>query len=276
MEIPAALSNTLDTESAQAPTAPETQEAPQAFACPACTAAFGVLASMFGTTMACPHCGQAVAIEHAPSPAPKIDVKKSSTAKENGALESLAASRDKKAAGKKRRPTKSKAAPNPPTRPAVADDQSDERTKVAAPPTPSDVPPAKEDVAVVVTDALKRVDPQEEAAVESFVAVDSSVAVEEFAIFVPQNVDHLLPPRFATLDPAFFYRRGKQQEQVLLPQADGGVQAVNNRIVTIIHNGREHQLISSPRYRRNLDIIVNTVLMLIAALLMMAIWWAVA
>ena len=102
------------------------------------------------------------------------------------------------------------------------------------------------------------------------------VEEEEFAVFERQNVDHLLPPRFATLDPAFFYRRGNSTDQVLLPQADGGVQAVSNRIVTVVHNGQEYQLISSPRYRRNLDIIVNSILILIAAALMVAIWWAVA
>ncbi len=98
----------------------------------------------------------------------------------------------------------------------------------------------------------------------------------DLVVFQPQNVDHLLPPRFATLDPAFIYRRGASTDQVLLPDADGGVQAVSNRIVTIVHNGQEYQLISSPRYRRNLDIAVNAILILIALLLTLAIWWAVA
>ena len=191
------------TDLAQPPEPPATQEVPEAFACPACELAFGVLASMYGTSMSCPHCGQAVSVEREPpSPAPVID------------------------AGK---------------------------------------PPASFDDAVVMT--------TDQLAEESDLA---PVEEEAVAVFEPQNVDHLLPPRFATLDPVFFYRRGNSTDQVLLPQADGGVQAVSNRIVTIVHNGQEHQLISSPRYRRNLDIIVNTVLILIAALLMMAIWWAVA
>jgi len=98
---------------------------------------------------------------------------------------------------------------------------------------------------------------------------------EEVGVFEPQNVDHLLPPRFATLDPAFFYRRGNQQDQVLLPQAGGGVQAVSNRVVTVVHKGQEYQLISSDRYRRNLDIIVNSILVVVAAVLMLAVWWAI-
>jgi len=62
---------------------------------------------------------------------------------------------------------------------------------------------------------------------------------------------------------------------VLLPQADGSVQAVSNRIVTIVHDGREYELISSERYRRNLDLTVNAILLFIAALLMLAIWLVV-
>ena len=116
----------------------------------------------------------------------------------------------------------------------------------------------------------------EETALSEQAAESQEDAEQEIAVFEQQNVDHLLPPRLATLDPPFLYRRGNSSDQVLLPQADGGVQAVSNRIVTIVHNGQEYQLISSPRYRRNLDIAVNAMLILIALLLMLAIWWAVA
>lgn len=223
VQIPEALG-----DSPQPPEPPATQEVPAAFACPACESAFGVLASMYGTSIACPHCGQAVAIESAPpSPAPVIDVNKSRSPND---AHGLVAPPQKK----KKRPTQS-------------EDSSD-----TAPQTPvaADQPAVE----------LNLVPVEEEAV----------------AVFERQNVDHLLPPRFATLDPAFFYRRGNSTDQVLLPQADGGVQTVSNRIVTVVHNGQEYQLISSPRYRRNLDIVVNTVLILIAAVLMMAIWWAVA
>lgn len=226
VEIPSALSAPPVTESIPAPTAPESQEAPQAFACPSCESAFGVLASMFGTTMACPHCGQAVAIEHAPpSPAADIDV------------------------------------------------QTNDQFSIKAPPKPTRAPPAPADDAAAI-DLAPSIDVNPSAA--SAAPIEVAEAAEEVPVFVPQSVDHLLPPRFATLDPAFFYRRGTPQDQVLLPQADGSVQAVSNRIVTVVHNGQEYQLISSPRYRRNLDIVVNAILILIALLLMLAIWWAVA
>ena len=189
---------------------------------------------MFGTTMACPHCSQAVLIEHAPpAPAPKIDVHRSPTQKSSTAL--FAAPKDD-----------SSAAVAPPK-------QTGDAPTTGLAPSADLNPPA-----------------------EAAELIDVTEATVEVPGFVPQSVDHLLPPRFATLDPAFFYRRGNPQDQVLLPQADGSVQAVSNRIVTVVHNGREYQLISSPRYRRNMNIIVNTLLMFVAAVLMVAIWWAVA
>lgn len=278
VEIPAAVNTPPVTESIAAPTAPESQEVPQAFACPSCESAFGVLASMFGTTMACPHCGQAVSIEHAtPSPAPKIDVQRSaatkpstapiSTPKDDSAA--FAPPIQKKTAGKQKRPNKSAPTSDTAAKPPIADvqgkptDQSNDRAVIKAPPRPTGDAPT--------TGLIPSVDLNPLA--ESAEPIDLT---EEVPAFVPQSVDHLLPPRFATLDPAFFYRRGNSQDQVLLPQADGSVQAVSNRIVTVVHNGQEYELISSPRYRRNLDIVVNAILMLVAAVLMVAIWWAVA
>ena len=178
---------------------------------------------MYGTSMACPHCGQAVSIERAPPPKPDNDPEASGAAEQSQFLPEI----DVGKTPSSQLPSNGKAAE------ATTQQQ----------PTGSDLAPVEE---------------------------------EAVAVFEQQNVDHLLPPRFATLDPAFFYRRGNSTDQVLLPQADGGVQAVSNRIVTVVHNGQEYQLVSSPRYRRNLDIIVNSFLILIAAVLIAAIWWAVA
>jgi hypothetical protein len=171
---------------------------------------------MYGTTMACPHCGQAVAIERAlPSPAPQIDVT-ATRAPVSDAAEKIVAAQQSEFSIKTEEDTNS--------------EQADAKEEAVEP---------------------------------------------ELVVFEPQNVDHLLPPRFATPDPAFIYRRGASTDQVLLPQADGGIQAVSNRVVTIVHEGQEYQLISSPRYRRNLDIAVNAILFLVAALLMLALWWAI-
>ena len=220
--------------------------------------------------MACPHCGQGVAIDRAPpSTGPEKSVH-NSAATEEDTLKPSTRTQKKKVPEKKRRSPKSKAESDAAAATLVAEGRADDRFNVNTPPKATNGPPTKEEAAVVFMDVpASELDPPTE-------SLQSSEVLEEVAVFTPQSVDHLLPPRFATLDPAFFYRRGNSTDQVLLPQADGGVQAVSNRIVTIVHNGREHQLISSPRYRRNLNIIVNVVLMLIAAVLMVAIWWAVA
>lgn len=253
VQIPEVLGDSPETgliDPSQPAEPPATEEVPEAFACPACELAFGVLSSMYGTSMACPHCGQPVSIERAPpSPAPAIDERNTPTP-------------DDKARGpeappqnKKQRPPKPEAKFDTILKPPVAAD-----ARLMA----TDKPPLSSEAAALTTEE-PTTEPDE-----------ASVEEEPVAVFEKQNVDHLLPPRFATLDPAFFYRRGNSTDRVLLPQADGGVQAVSNRIVTVVHNGQEYQLISSPRYRRNMDIVVNTVLILIAAVLMMAIWWAVA
>ena len=201
---------------------------------------------MYGTSMACPHCGQAVSIVQPLSPAPTINVHESPApdAGEAGPIISPLSKQKKTKARAKKKP------------PAAADQQ-----------------PAFPNIDTGDTKDQKN----------EFAGVGSTAEVEQAAIepevvsvFQKQNVDHLLPPRFATLDPAFFYRRGNQSDQVLLPQADGTVQAVNNRVVTIVHNGQEYQLVSSERYRRNLDIIVNSILVLIAVALLVAIYFAVA
>lgn len=245
VQIPEVLGHSPETGSAdltQPPEPPATQEAPESFACPACDSLFGVLASMYGTSMACPHCGQAVAIERKPtSPAPVVEEEDFSLP--NVDVHGLTGPPQKK----KRRP-KPKAQADVNAGPSVTTD----KPTAGSAGTPLTKPQTTDE--------------------SNLFPVEEQIVT----VFEPQKVDHLLPPRFATLDPAFFYRHGNSTDQVLLPQADGSVQAVSNRIVTVVHNGQEYQLISSPRYRRNLDIIVNTVLILIAAVLMMAIWLAVA
>lgn len=96
--------------------------------------------------------------------------------------------------------------------------------------------------------------------------------VEPLAVvFTPQPVDHLLPPRFSAVDPAFFYRRHQDGSQVLLPSEDGSLKVVDNRIVRIEHNGQIYELISSPRYERIQRMVVTNVLAVIICGLLIAI-----
>jgi len=248
VQIPAALGDAQTDSADQPPTpaAPEPQEVPEAFACPACQSAFGALSSMYGSSMACPHCGQAVLIERAPaSPAPTIDVNQTpSTDVDPKLVQTAGGQQKKKTSSRKKRPTQSETIPAPPVEP---DQQSafpnlDTGLQPTGATTPTEAnassvatsPPSNEEFSLVGSASESDQSPSEPAPV---------------AVFEAQNVDHLLPPRFATLDPEFFYRRGSPKDQVLLPQADGSVQAVSNRIVTIVHHGREYELISSERYR---------------------------
>ena len=209
------------------------------FDCPHCRSVFGVLDSMFGTTMACPHCDQAVAIPLDPTVTGDayVAIEKTSTTPTTTAVESEEQKKPEET-------PEEREAPAPITIRTSSDAQLD-ADSTAAPREPTDA--AEEELGV--------------AAVE----------------FVPHDVDHLLPPRFEALDPTFFYRqRGRTgHDQVLLPQADGTVVAVSNRIVTVVHDGIEYQLTSSPRYKRNMSLVVNTILIAIAIMLVFAIYFVV-
>ena len=100
------------------------------------------------------------------------------------------------------------------------------------------------------------------------IVLSDGVTVEAF---VPQSVDHLLPPKFSAVDPAFFYRRHQDGSQVLLPGEDGSLKVVDNRIVKIKHNGQTYELISSPRYERIQRMVVTNVLAVIVCGLLIAI-----
>ena len=221
-------------------------EKPQPFRCPSCSNVFGVLSSMFGSAMACPHCQQPVVIGPPPTeetPTPPVEQRPEQPPEKQ----------------KKRKRTQPEVQQAPPKVPAPT-----------SPPTPlsvSDSPPVIASINTV---------PDEETAAHEELPEDSSTEPMAPAIFEPQPVAHLLPPKFAAIDPAFFYRANRNGDQVLLPTADGSMKTVNNRIVTIVHNGQEYQLISSPRYRAIQNAVVNALLLLIAALLLFAIYWTVA
>jgi DNA-directed RNA polymerase subunit RPC12/RpoP len=87
------------------------------------------------------------------------------------------------------------------------------------------------------------------------------------SVFEPQPVDHLLPPRFAVPDPVRFpARRGSSE--VILPDGEGGYQAVDANIVTITHNGEVYQLKRlSPEERRRRGFIHNLIAIGVAVLL---------
>ena len=80
----------------------------------------------------------------------------------------------------------------------------------------------------------------------------------------PEPVDHLLPPKFEAADPALV-RVGRASEfKILLPDGDGGVQQIDQRIVTIEHAGEKVSLVAlTPQQRNRRRMIANTIAILL-------------
>lgn len=81
----------------------------------------------------------------------------------------------------------------------------------------------------------------------------------------PVEIERLLPPRFLANDPDFVDRRvtGQTSGRVLLPDAAGGVQAVDDSTVRIEHQGRKIELVRlSPEEKRKRQLIINVVAIL--------------
>lgn len=78
-----------------------------------------------------------------------------------------------------------------------------------------------------------------------------------------------LPPKFDIPDPSKLRDRGTANK-VLLPSADGGVQSIDPRLVTVEYKGKKYTLIAlSPEQKKRRQFIVNLVSIVIAII---AIW----
>lgn len=222
----------------------------QAYGCPKCEKPFGVYPSMFGSAMACPHCQQTILVQ----PNTK------QTAQSPPVVS----------------PTAAKAKLEPKTKPPVTPKQKFEPKKSAQPSvSPADVQSGDSATAEPppISTAAGTVAPTVVAPTEQTKETEQSAEPAEtpVVVFQPQPVDHLLPPKFSAVDPAFFYRRHQDGSQVLLPSEDGNLKIVDNRIVKIEHNGRTYELISSPEYDRIQKSIVNNLLAVIICGLLIAI-----
>jgi DNA-directed RNA polymerase subunit RPC12/RpoP len=211
------------------------------FRCPQCQRPFQVLAEQVGLHVRCPGCEATVQIpESSPTASPSPT---------DGKLATLQSPPQQQ---KPKRKSKKSLKPNP--TPKSNPDPSNQAT--LSPPKPSsNQDGAKDDI----HDFTNSRSPD---------LVTPQPAAKEFA---PQPVDHLLPPKFGAIDPAVFYRRHQDGTQVLLPTEDGTAQVVNNRIVTIQHDGKTYQLVSSPQYDRFQKSILTNVLALVICALVIAI-----
>lgn len=205
--------------------------------------------------MACPHCQQTVLVQ------PKAEPTAKQKAKSSAAIASPPAKATPEP--KTKPPVTAKQKPDPPPKPTqpsggALDAQSGGLASVEPPPISQ----------VAATGAGTAVAPSNETEQAKQIDEPAEVPVVEF---VPQPVDHLLPPKFSAVDPAFFYRRHQDGSQVLLPSEDGSLKVVDNRIVRIKHNGKVYELISSPQYDRMQKSIVNNLLAVIICGLLIAI-----
>ena len=232
---------------AATPAASTQAEQVQPYDCPECDKPFGIYRSMYGSKMACPHCQKTVLLQKANNPQSDVTSEAVPQAKKN----------------KRKQPqeTRPKVQPQVDLKKKSAKANDKAAANATSVPAPKQADEDKETVSPI------NVAPAETPAVDSAVEPAPTVAT----VFAPQSVEHLLPPKFQAVDPAFFYRRHQDGSQVLLPGEDGSVNVVDNRIVRIQHNGQTYELISSPRYDRIQKSIVTNLLAVVICGLVIAI-----
>ena len=239
-----------ETSAATTPSSTTDAEEVQPYECPECDKPFGIYPSMFGSQMACPHCQQTVLLQ------------------ETKDLQTDVTPAAATAKIQQKRKQTLKARPKPPLqgppKTKSATTEGETAAKVSLPSTPSSPKPFNKKAVSA---------PPVNAALEETAAVDHAEepAPAVATAFQPLSVEHLLPPKFQAVDPAFFYRRHQDGSQVLLPGEDGSVNVVDNRIIRIEHNGKTYELISSPRYDRIQKSIVTNLLAVVICGLIIAI-----
>ena len=283
------------------PTKPSSPaEEPIALACPHCNGQFGVSQNMFGTKVACPHCAKPIEIKPPPntektkqeSASNDVDSgQKDSAKKQKFARESIVP---------KRRPDLKKKARfkgDPQTEPAVKppNEVGKSTSKVGKESLESpaskramggeekheaadrNVKAEKNDVGAgsAQADTAENENASGQAIAPDQVTNDESDSIEradqpeqvESDGYVRPNIDHLLPPTFDVIDPTRIGRLGSS-DQVILPDGTGGLTSVDQRVVTIVHQGQEYQLVAmTPEQKRRRKLIHNIIALLIGALL---------
>jgi len=241
----------------------------QAYGCPKCEKPFGIYPSMMGSEMACPHCQQAVLLQPRVKSSPAVA--SSPVVKSKSKAKSKAKSRPKAKTPAQKRRLPETSEQKPITKPPISAEIS---TPLIKSTQPSVSPRDKLDVELETSDlspSLVILDPSDQTEIDLSDQKTQTEQTEQsdelvevpVVTFVAQPVDHLLPPKFGAVDPAFFYRRHQDGSQVLLPSEDGSLKVVDNRIVKIEHNGQVYELISSPEYDRMQRAIVNNLLAVI-------------
>lgn len=114
---------------------------------------------------------------------------------------------------------------------------------------------------------------QKDASDQSVEGLETGIAdsIEDDTVDPTANLElsEWLPPKFEIPDPSKLRDRATAN-QVLLPSADGGVQSIDQRYVTVEYKGKKYTLVAlSPEQKKRRQLIVNLVSIVIA---MIAIW----
>jgi hypothetical protein len=145
---------------------------------------------------------------------------------------------------------------------AGASDSAAEKIRVAA----------LSGVSQIVVDSAPKQPPEDQDVTDGAGSESAELAEK----FVPQNIDHLLPPRFDVIDPEQLALRSRRSadRQVILPDGQGGLKKVDDRIVRVKHGAEEIKLVAlSPaelRRRRQ----IQTAIFMIGGAFILAIIFA--
>ena len=220
--------------------------------CDQCHGQFGVTEEMFGTQVACPHCRQATQIQDPFVEVPVIKIELID--KSNNANAPKAKNEKSETIERRKEAFEPLTAKDTPEKPSVAD---------LLPPTNDSVDSKvqKNQASSATTDAQlsDRGESTKEKSHE-----------EERA-----PVDDLLPPRFEVADPTRIRVGSLPDNKILLPDGEGGLKQVDQRIVQVEHRGQKVSLVAlTPKQRIRRRIITNMIAILIGiAILWMAFMW---
>ncbi len=88
----------------------------------------------------------------------------------------------------------------------------------------------------------------------------------------PGSIDHWLPPRFDVLDPSRMrLKTGKGQFQVILPDGNGGMKQIDQRLVRVEHEGTQVALVAMTEKEKKRRRLIQNIVAIVIGIIIMAI-----
>jgi len=212
------------------------------FGCPKCQQVFQIRQVELGQVMRCPHCQQLTRIPD------EFTLDQGEGQKRK--LLALNPSVATKPAQKKESLPQIDSTP---PRPATNQEDAVQRNELALPEATEMLPPT-----FCVSEELTEAKATSQA--ESMMAdlQEGEIAAE---------ITDWLPPKFDVYDPSRLRNRARSSNQVILPSSDGGIQTVDQRIVTIEYKGEKYRLVAlSPEAKKRRQWIINLISIALALL----------